>query len=83
VEGIAAHLAADASLGLPPDYEAKASEARDTATKAQLDTLARQFYAPDDAILVVVGPRAKVLPMVDKLGLPAPEMRDADGNILK
>jgi predicted Zn-dependent peptidase len=83
VEGIAAHLAADASLGLPPDYEAKASEARDTATKAQLDALAKQFYAPDDAILVVVGPRTKVLPMIDKLGLPAPEMRDADGNVLR
>ncbi len=82
VEGIAGHLAADASLQLPPDYEAKASQARDAAPKAELDALAKRFYAPEDAIFVVVGPRAKVLPMIDKLGLPAPEMRDADGNAL-
>jgi zinc protease len=83
VEGIAGHLAADASLGLPPDYEAKASEVRDAADKALLDRLAKQFYDPSDAILVVVGPRARVQPMIDKLGLPAPEMRDAEGNVLK
>ena len=30
----------------------------------------RQFYDPTDAIIVVVGPRARVQPMIDKLGLP-------------
>jgi zinc protease len=83
VEGIAGHLAADASLGLPPDYQAKASEARDAASKTELDALAKRFFSPDDAILVVVGPRMKVLPMIDKLGLAAPEMRDADGNVVR
>ena len=83
VEGIAGHLAADASLSLPPDYQAKASEARDAASKSELDALAKRFFSPDDAILVVVGPRMKVLPMIDKLGLAAPEMRDADGNIVR
>jgi zinc protease len=82
VESIAGRLAGNASLGLPPDYEARASEARDAAQKAQLDALAKQFYDPEGAILVVVGPRAKVLPMIDKLGLPPPEMRDADGNVV-
>jgi zinc protease len=81
VQGIAGHLAADASLGLPPDYEAKASEARDKADKALLDRLAQQFYSPEQAIVVVVGPRAVVQPMVTKLGLYAPEIRDAEGNV--
>ena len=40
------------------------------------------YYSPDDAILVVVGPRARIQPMIDKLGLPAPEIRDADGNVV-
>ena len=80
VQGIAGHLAADASLGLPPDYEAKASEARDAADKALLDRLAK-LYEPQDAIIVVVGPRARVQPLIDKLGLPAPELRDAEGNL--
>jgi zinc protease len=81
-EGIAGHLAADASLGLPADWEAKSAEKREGAQKAELDTLAKEFYDPTDAILVVVGPRGKVQPMIDKLGLPAPEIRDAEGNVV-
>lgn len=83
VEGIAGHLAADASLGLPPDWQAQASQKRDAATKPELDALAKQFYDPGDAIIVVVGPRARIQPMIDTLGLPAPEIRDADGNVIK
>ena len=80
VEAIASRLAADASLGLGPDFEGKESQARDAATKTDLDRLAKQYYDPDGAIIVVVGPRAKVQPQIDKLGLPAPEVRDAQGN---
>jgi predicted Zn-dependent peptidase len=83
VAGAAGHLAADASLGLGPDHEGKVAEARDAAPKTTLDALARQYYAPDGAIVVVVGPRARVQPMIDKLGLPAPELRDAEGNVLR
>ncbi len=83
VEGIAGHLAGDASLGLAADYEAKASAVREAADKRLLDRLAKQFYDPSDAILVVVGPRGRVQPMVDKLGLPAPEFRDAEGIVIK
>jgi len=83
VEGIVGHLAADASLGLAADFEARASEARDAATKADLDGLARDYFAPEDAVLVVVGPRATVQPMLEKLGLPAAQIRDAQGNVVK
>jgi predicted Zn-dependent peptidase len=83
VEGIAGHLAADASLGLPPNWQAIASEKRESAQKAELDALAKQFYDPTDAIIVVVGPRARVQPQIDKLGLPPPELRDAEGNVTK
>jgi zinc protease len=84
VEGIASHLAADASLGLPPDWEAQSSQRRDAATKADLDPLAKRFYDPANAIVVVVGPRARVQPLLDGVGLGAnPEMRDAEGNLLK
>ena len=83
VEGIAGHLAADASLGLPPDWEATSSAKREAAEKPELDALAKQFYDPTDAIVVVVGPRARVQPMIDKLGLPPPEFRDAEGNVTK
>jgi predicted Zn-dependent peptidase len=82
-EGIAGHLAADASLGLPPDWEAQASQKRDAAQKTELDALAKRFYDPADAIVVVVGPMAKVQPLIDAVGLPPPEIRDAQGNVVK
>jgi predicted Zn-dependent peptidase len=83
VEGIASRLAGDAALGRGADYEARASQACDEAGRPLLDTLAKRFYSPEDAIVVVVGPRARVRPMLDSLGLPAPEIRDADGNVVR
>jgi predicted Zn-dependent peptidase len=80
VESVSGILAADASLGLGPDYEATASRARDEASRTLLDALARRYFSPDDAVLVIVGPRARVQPQLDKAGLPAPELRDAHGN---
>jgi predicted Zn-dependent peptidase len=82
VESIAGHVAADASLGLGPDYQATASRARDEAQPSQLDALAKQYYAPAGAILFVVGPRARVQPAIDQLGLP-PELRDAEGEVVR
>jgi zinc protease len=81
-EGIAGHLAADASLGLPPDWAARSAGLRDQAAKPALDALAKEFYDPSAAIVVVVGPRATVEPMLAEAGLGAPEMRDAEGRLL-
>jgi predicted Zn-dependent peptidase len=78
-EAIAGHLSADASLGLAPDWGARSAALRDEATKPSLDALAREFYDPKTAIVVVVGPRAAVEPMLASAGLPPPEARDADG----
>src|ERR1019366_8504284 len=83
VEGIASRLASDASLGRGADYQARASQVSDQADRAQLDALAKRLYSPEDAIVVVVGPRARVRPMLDTLGLPAPEIRDAEGNVVR
>ncbi len=83
VESIAGHLAMDASLGLGPDWAAKYSEKRDLADKPLLDALAKRYYDPTNAVLVGDGPRSKVGPMIEKLGLPQPELRDAEGNPVK
>ncbi len=82
-EAIAGHLSADAALGLPPDWQAKASQLTEAATKDELGKLAKEYYSMDGATIVVVGPRAKVQPQLDKVGLPAPEIRDATGNVVK
>ena len=83
LEHMAGQLAGNASLGLPPEWEVKSSQRLEAATKDDLGRLAKQYFAPDGAIIVVVGPRARVQTQLDKLGLPAPEIRDATGNILK
>ena len=83
VESIAGHLAVDASLGRSPEYAGKSVKAADAATKAELDALAKRYYAPEGAVVVVVGPLAKIRPMVEELGLGAVELRDAEGNVVK
>ena len=82
VETIAGHLAADAAVGLPPDWEATTSQKRDAAQKSDLDALARQYYDPTVATIVVVGPQGVLQPSLDKLGVTAPELRDSEGNVL-
>ena len=84
VGGIAARLAKLSMLGLPPEFDAAASRARQQATRARLGELAAGVD-PKAATIVVVGPRAAVLPQLAKIKLPngqplpAPEAWDAEG----
>ncbi len=79
VDTSALRLARNAALGLGPEFEAKASVRRDTATREELAKLAGTVFSPANSVLVIVGPRAKLAPVLSKLGFPAPEMRDAEG----
>ena len=79
VERISGHLASDASLGLPADYEATLAKARDAAPKADLDAVAKRLYSPDGAMLVMVGPKAKLQAVIETLHLPPPSIRDEEG----
>ncbi|WP_394832864.1 insulinase family protein [Pendulispora rubella] len=81
VASTATLLGNDAALGLPATYEAEAALRRDSATKADLDRVAQRYFHPKDAIVVIVGPQAKVLSQLAQVeGLPKPEFFDAEGN---
>jgi len=80
---VAGRLATDAMLGLPADYEATASIRRDTATKEMLDRLAAQYFDPTHAMVVVVGPRAKLEGPLGAMGFSQLEIRDANGELVK
>ena len=82
VEAIAQHLAENAALGLPPEWDVRASDARDAASKRELDALASRFYDPKDAVLVVVGPRASIEAALEKRGVPI-DFRDSEGRPLR
>jgi len=71
-----------AALGLGPDYEAKASVRRDTASKEELVRAAREFD-PKDGYIVVVGPRAKLDKQLAAIGIGPVDLRDAEGRLLK
>lgn len=65
-------------LGLPPTFDATASQARQQATLPRLAELA-DAVDPKTATLVVVGPRQEVLPQLQAIGLGEPELWDVEG----
>lgn len=82
VEKISALLSSDAAMGLPPDYQAKGSAARDQMSKEQMSQIAKSFYDPSEGVVIAVGPKATLLAAIQAAGLPAPQLCDADGNVL-
>ena len=69
VDAAARRLARNAGVGLPADHEAKASAVLDRATKDDLRKLAASHVDPRGAIIVIVGPRAKIQPQLEKIGM--------------
>jgi len=82
VDRAAAQLALDASLGLGPDFEKSLATRKDQATKADLDAAAHAHIDPKSAVVVVVGPRAKLEGPLHALGYADLQIRDAEGNVL-
>jgi predicted Zn-dependent peptidase len=78
----AEHLAVDAALGLPADHETTAALAAEGATRETLSKLARRYFDPEKALLVVVGPRAKLVEPLRAIGYATIEVRDADGRVV-
>jgi len=69
VEAAARRLARNAGVGLPPDHEVKASAALDRASKEDLRKLAAKHVDPTSAVVVIVGPRTKIQPQLEKIGI--------------
>ena len=80
VEPAARRLARNAGVGLPPDHEAKASAALDRATKDDLRKLAASHVDPARSIIVIVGPRAKIQPQLEAIGIKALESSGPEGD---
>lgn len=83
VSSITRRLGTLAQLGLPPNFDALATSARQRASLAQLAELARAHVDPKNATIIVVGPRDKVAPQLATLSLGEPELWDAEGQPLK
>jgi zinc protease len=77
--GIAATFAELGLYGLPIDEPERFIAALERVTADDLLALARKYVDPDGACITIVGDRAVIEPGLRALGLPAPELRDADG----
>jgi predicted Zn-dependent peptidase len=82
VGGMAQRAGALAMLGLSPDFDARASRARQLASREGLLQMAGMVSAKN-ATIVVVGPREAVGPQLAALELGEPELWDAEGFPLK
>jgi hypothetical protein len=69
-------------LGLPFDFDARASQARQRASQQELAALARQYFSPGEASFIVVGPVGQIGPQLGDLGLPPGEPWSPEGRPL-
>jgi predicted Zn-dependent peptidase len=69
VQGAAHRLARNAGVGLGPGHDAAASARMYAATKPELAKLAAEYVKPDAAVVVIVGPRAKIEPQLRAIGV--------------
>ena len=81
--GIAATFAELALYGLPLDEPERFIAALERVTADDLLRLAQKYVDPEGACIVIVGDRAAIEPGLRALGLPAPELRDADGDLVR
>jgi zinc protease len=77
--GIAANFAELALYGLPLDEPERFIAALERVTADDLLRLAQKYVDPDGSCITIVGDRAAIEPGLRAIGLPAPELRDADG----
>ena len=83
VDSLVGRLSSLALLGLPYDYDAKASTARQQASRAAVAKLAATHLDPSKLSVIVVGPKKEVLPPLKSLGLGEPEMWNPEGRPLR
>lgn len=79
LDHLVSRLADLAELELPADQDSRASAARQRTTRAELSALAKAHLAPEQASIVIVGPRKVLEGQLGALGLGQPEVWTAQG----
>ena len=80
-EGVAAssaRLARLAGIGLPASHEAGTAKTRDEAGRAVLAEITKKWLNPEEGAVLVVGPKAKVVPQLEAIGLGVTETLTVD-----
>jgi zinc protease len=82
VEGLTWRLGVLGILGLPPAFDATASQRRQAASKDEIATLAKTYLDTSAASIVLVGPRAQIEAGLAALGRGPAEAWGTDGRPL-
>ena len=80
VTAAAARLARNAGVGQAVDNEATRAKLIARADKAQLSKLAGDYLDLSGAVIVIVGPKAKIEPQLKAVGITATESATAEGD---
>jgi zinc protease len=80
IEHTCAALAHDASLGLPPDWEAKTAALADQADRQALNGVASTFFSAAAATVVIVGSRATLEGPLTQAGFGPIDFVDEEGH---
>ncbi len=82
VDAAARRLGRSAGIGLLPEHEANASKVMNRADKATLKKLAASYIDPNEALIVIVGPRKEIEPQLKKIGIEKLEASGPEGQTL-
>lgn len=79
VEAAVSRLGRNAALDLGADYDAKMSKIAADADKAALEKAATRYLDIREAVVVIVGPRAKLEPQLAAIGITSFEVTGPEG----
>lgn len=79
IRATTARLGRNAGLGLKPDHEISASGLTTRADKEQLKRLSTQYLDLTGGTIVIVGPKAKIVPQLTAIGIRTIESSDPEG----
>ena len=83
VDAISARLAHHAILGEPLDADAALLQAATSLDGLALNVLTKKYFATDDGTFVIVGPLERFRARLSELDLGEPQLRDAEGQVIK
>jgi predicted Zn-dependent peptidase len=83
IDAMAARLAQHAIFGKPLDADAQLLKVATSLDGPALNALAGKHFATDEGTFVIVGPLERFRARLSELGLGDPQLRDAEGQVMK
>ncbi len=83
IDAMSARLAQHAIFGKPLDADVQLLKVATSLDRSALNALAKQYFATNEGTFVIVGPLERFRARLSELGLGDPQLRDAEGEVIK